>query len=376
MVVMMIDTPRTPSLTRRSLGTLALGGTLTAVLAACGNGNGSGGSDAGGDGAKPSVVTTCYPMRYLAEKVGGDRISIIDPVKPGVDPHGLELSTQQVAEVAKATVILQIPGYQLAVDDALAAQKLTDRTLDVSTVTELLPAENASHDHSHGHDHEGHEHDGHDHGDEHASDGGGDHDHEGHDHGDHDHEGHDHDHDDHGHDGHDHGQFDPHVWHDPTKLAEIAGALAKRLGEADQQNAKAYRDAAAAFAEEMSTLDGELKKKFGEVESDSRTFITSHLAFGYLAARYGLHQVGIAGIDPENEPSPKRLAELQQLIKDEGVHTVFFEETASPKVAQALAKNAGAEAEELDNLEQQLDPKKDYARVMHENADALVASWT
>ncbi|MDN8823145.1 metal ABC transporter substrate-binding protein, partial [Staphylococcus aureus] len=86
-----------------------------------------------------------------------------------------------------------------------------------------------------------------------------------------------------------------------------------------------------------------------EVTDERRTFITSHAAYTYLADRYDLHQVGISGIDPETEPSPQRLLALEAVVRDEEVTTIFFEATASPKVAQTLADNLGIDSAELDN---------------------------
>ncbi|MCT1557151.1 metal ABC transporter substrate-binding protein [Helcobacillus massiliensis] len=318
------------ALTRRSFGALLGGGALAAALAACG------GKSADGDGV--SVVATCYPLVHIAQRIGGDAVTIINPVKPGVDPHGLELSPAQATEITQADVLVHITGYQAAVDDLVKQQK-PDNVLAVHEVTDLLHAGESAEEHA---DHA-------DHGDEH-------------------------DHAGEGHDGHDHGIYDPHFWFDPTKMAEVATALAKRLGEIDTSGASDFEQRAKSFTADMKKLDAQLKSTFDSV-SGPKTFITSHEAFGYLAARYGLKQVGISGIDPESEPSPKRLRDLQKVIKDEGVTTVFFETTASPKVAKSLADSTGAKAEELDNLEQQLDEKKDYSQVMIEDAEKLVASW-
>lgn len=366
-----MHTPRF-SASRRSVLSVFGIGAAAAALASCGEGGtGAGGSgssdDGGGSGEKPLVTTTCYPMDYLVQKVGGDLVEINSLAKPGVDPHGLELSVREVASLESSALILQIIGYQSALDEAISSRGLEDKALEASTVIDLLPNTGSDHDHTHDHDHD-HEDDGHDHDhedDDHdhgtdASDGGGEHDHA------------DDAHDDHA--GHDHGQYDPHMWHDPHLMAELGDALGERLAELDPDNAQTYLDNAEALHSELHDLDEELKARF-DGASGSKTFVTSHTAFAYLAAHYGLHQVGIAGVDPETEPSPQRLIELESVIKEAGVNTIFFETTASPKVAQALADNVGIESEELDNLETQLNPDADYPAVMRENCEKLVASW-
>lgn len=360
-----------PLPSRRSVLGAASFGSLGLVLAACGS-SGGGSSDA--DGGKPRVTTSCYPMDFLVQRVGGEHVEITSLAKPGVDPHGLELSVREVAELEKSDLILQILGYQNALDDAISSRDLEEATLDVSTVVELLPNTGADHDHTHDgessdgggehdehdHEHEGHDHDEHDHG---ASDSGGD-DHEGHDHDGHDHEGHD----------HDHGAFDPHMWHDPELMAQVGEAIAERLGTLVPEQKQTFTDAAKTLRTELEELDAELKSAF-DGASGSKTFVTSHTAFAYLAHRYSLHQVGISGVDPETEPSPARLLEVEKTVKDEGVSTIFFETTASPKVAESLAENLGVTAEELDNLETQLSPDADYPAVMRQNCEKLVASF-
>jgi zinc transport system substrate-binding protein len=82
-----------------------------------------------------------------------------------------------------------------------------------------------------------------------------------------------------------------------------------------------------------------------------REFVTSHAAFGYLAARYGLRQLAITGIDPESEPAPQRLATLVQLVRREHITTVFFERLVSPKLAETVARESGARTAVLDPIE-------------------------
>lgn len=312
---------------RRHLLALLGAASGAAVLAACGEGG-------SGSGGKPTVVAACYPMEYLATRVAGDHIDMIQLATPGADAHGLELSVKQTLEVRKAALVLQIPGLATALDDAIASEG-TDNVLDVSSVVTLLAS---SGEDEHEHEHE----DG-------TSDEGGEE--------------------------HDLAGDDPHLWHDPQRMADIGDAIAKRLGEQLPDVAEELTANAATLRSDLEALDTELEEDFSSV-SGNRTFITSHTAFAYLADRYDLHQVGISGVDPETEPSPQRLLQLEQVVKDEEVTTIFFETTASPKVAQTLAENVGVTAAELDNLETQLSEDQDYPAVMRSNAKALMASWS
>jgi zinc transport system substrate-binding protein len=311
---------RAPS--RRGLLT-GVGLTAAALgLAACGAG---GKDDGGSDG--PTVIVGCYGLSYIAELVAGDAARVVNLAKPGIDPHDLELSVAEVAELEKADLIVTIPAFQASVDDAISSKGLQDAHLDVSTVVDLLPAAGG-----HGHDEETEETE-------------------------------------------EHGANDPHFWNDPTLLATVGDEISARLGKIASDRSDTFTANAKQAHEDLDTLDADLAKAFDEVDGP-KPFVTSHTAFAYLAKRYGLEQIGITGIDPEAEPSPKRLLQLRDVIDERDLTTVFFETTASPKVAETLAKNVGVEAEELDNLETQLSPDTDYAAVMRENCKKLVASWT
>jgi zinc transport system substrate-binding protein len=330
MIVMMLA----PTLRRRTLLS-ALGlGAGAALLSACG------GED-GADGDGLTVVTSAYALSFLVTRIGGDHVDLTDLTTPGADAHGLELSVKQTLLIEQADLVLQIPGFQTALDDAISSQE-GDNVLDVSSVIELLPADAGSVEEGHAGESE----------DEHAEHA-----------------------DEEGHEGHDHGPNDPHFWQDPVRMADLGDAVAERLAELSPENAEEFTAAAATVREELEELDAELTAAFEKVDDERRTFITSHAAYTYLAERYDLHQVGISGIDPETEPSPQRLLALENVVREEDVTTIFFEATASPKVAQTLAENLGIESAELDNLETQQSPDADYPAVMRSNCTALTESW-
>ena len=336
---------------RRSL-LAALGlGAGGAFLSACG-----GGSSGDGDGI--SVVTSAYPLAFLLERIGGDRIALTDLSTPGADAHGLELSVKQVLAIERADLVLQIPGFQAALDDAIASHA-GENVLDVSSVVPLLPVDAALEHQEHAGDTAQEHAEGEDPADQ--RDGGEQED--------------DAAHEDHDGAAHDHGPNDPHFWHDQLLMADLGDAVASRLGDLSPEDAQTFSDASATLRSELEDLDAELAQSYGAVEGE-RPFITSHAAYVYLAERYDLHQIGIAGIDPETEPSPQRLLALEGVVQEEGVTTIFFESTASPKVAQTLARNLGIDSAELDNLETRQSEDADYPQIMRDNCTALVASWT
>ncbi|MFI6294420.1 metal ABC transporter substrate-binding protein [Nonomuraea sp. NPDC050790] len=298
----------------RAAGLLAGAGLL--ATAACGSGAAeTAASSTAAPGEKPRVVTAFYPLQWLAERVGGADIDVSVLTAPGVEPHDLELGAQQIADLEDATLAVYIKGVQPAVDDALAQQ--ADRAFDAATAVPTLPAAEHAGEEAHEHEHEV--------------------------------------------------SYDPHLWLDPSRFATVAGKLGERMAQADPAHAQAYKDRAAKTAADLSALDQEMTK--GLTNCTSKTMVTSHEAFGYLADRYKLKQVGIT-LDPESEPSPARIAEVAKLANAEKVTTIFTEALVSPKVAEVLAQEVHAKTAVLDPLEGK-PGSGDYLTQMRQNLKTL-----
>jgi zinc transport system substrate-binding protein len=140
--------------------------------------------------------------------------------------------------------------------------------------------------------------------------------------------------------------------------------------------ADAVREAAESYRLEVEALDAAFEE--GLSDCDRRLIVTSHAAFGYLADRYGLRQEAVAGISAEAEPQPDRLADLADLVRREGVTTIFTETLVSARVAETLAREVGVGTAVLDPIEgltpEQEDAGATYRSVMLENLDALRAA--
>lgn len=166
------------------------------------------------------------------------------------------------------------------------------------------------------------------------------------------------------------GSPDPHFWQDPARMALLADAVAAELGRLDAANAEAYRDNADQLKAELEALDAEYAEGLAGCERD--LVVVSHDAFGYLA-KHGLRLEPIAGLTPDAEPTPAALAELGDLIREEGLTTVFSERLASPAMAETLASDLGVEAAVLDPVEGLTDQTadEDYLSLMRANLAAL-----
>ncbi|WP_103563447.1 metal ABC transporter substrate-binding protein [Actinomadura rubteroloni] len=262
----------------------------------------------GGTGGRADVLAAFYPMAFLASRVGGPDVAVSTLTRPGAEPHDLELTPKQIGHVKKARLTVYVKGLQPAVDDAVRHQA-GRRALDAAALVPLLPAPEGK-------------------------------------------------------------GTDPHLWLDPSRMAVLATAVGERLARADPAHAPAYRDRAKTLAGQLTALDTAFRT--GLRRCARTTIVTAHAAFGYLAARYGLRQVPVAGVDPAAEPSPRRLADLAALVRATGATTVFTETLASPKVAAALARAAGARTAVLDPLEGiRRGSDDDYLSVMRSNLTVL-----
>ena len=273
------------------------------------------------DDGKLDVVASFYPLQLVAQEVGGDLVDVEPLTPPGAEPHDVELSPAQVSDIDGADLVVYASGFQPSVDDAVAEVGPKD-VVDAAQQADLVAEE---HDHEDETDEE---------------------------HAEHEHEG-----------------TDPHFWLDPSRMPAVVDAVAAALTRADPDGADTFRANADALKARFTALDEEYAAALATCQR--RTFVVQHEAFGYLAHRYGLEQVGISGIDPESEPSPARLREVGDVVRDEGVTTIFFESLASPKVAQTLAADLGVQAAVLDPIEGVTDDSSDYFSIASDNLEAL-----
>ncbi len=292
---------------------------LTLLLAA-----GCGAGDRPSSEGPLQVTAAFYPLQYVTERVGGSHVRVTTLTKPGGEPHDLELTPRDVATLADAPLVVYLAGYQPAVDRAVKGQA-GGRAFDTAPAARLdRPATHEEHgeEEQHGEQHTG---------------------------------------------------PDPHFWLDPTRLADVGDALARRLAEADPAHAQSYTANAAALRRDLLALDGELKA--GLADCANRVLVTSHQAFGYLAARYGLTQVGISGLEPEAEPDAGTLARVAELVRRESVRTVYSETLVSPAITRTVASETGAKVAVLDPIEGLTDASaaRDYFGLMRANLATLKA---
>ncbi|WP_426504176.1 metal ABC transporter substrate-binding protein [Dactylosporangium sp. McL0621] len=233
------------------------------------------------DDGRVHVVAGFYPLQFVAEEIGGDRVGVQNLTRAGAEPHDLELQPSQLAALEDADLVLYLRGFQPAVDEGAGLQDKA-KTFDVSAIASLRNA-------------------------------------------------------------------DPHVWLDPVRLAAIAGGVAKRIAAADPAHAGEFAARAADLERRLGELDGEYRQ--GLAQCVRHDVVTSHEAFGYLTARYGLTQVPVTGLNPDEEPGPQRVRDVARIARERGVTTIFFESLVSPKLSETVAREIGAKAAVLDPIE-------------------------
>jgi zinc transport system substrate-binding protein len=172
------------------------------------------------------------------------------------------------------------------------------------------------------------------------------------------------------------GTKDPHVWLDPVRMATIVRSVQRELTKADPKGRASYARNAQRTLSELGALD--TRYRDGLAHCDRSVIVTAHEAFGHLASRYGLRQEGVAGLSPDAEPDAQRIGQLSDLVKRDGITTVFTEELVSPRIADTLAREAGVKTETLNPLEgltdRELAKGDDYLSVMDQNLTKLRAA--
>jgi zinc transport system substrate-binding protein len=262
-------------------------------------------------GGSRTVVASFYPLAFAAERIAGSGWHVVDLTPPGTEAHDVELSLENRAAIEEAQVVLYLGdiGFQPQVERAV--REATGRVVAVAEGLQLMrgPGENGE------------------------------------------------------------PQLDPHVWLDPVSFAAVVDRTADALAGDKPRQAEEYRSRARALGGELEALDRRYREGLSSCRSS--IMVTSHEAFGYLAARYDLDQVGLSGLTPEGEPTAGRLGRAGRLLSDGQALAIFYEASdEARRIAESVAGDYGVPALPLGTLESQ-PPEGDYLSVMDANLDSL-----
>ncbi len=264
-----------------------------------------------------NITTSVYPLGFLAQRIGGDHalVSVVTPT--GVEPHDYDPSPRDIAAVEDSDIFLW-NGHGVDPWANRLAPELEKRgkpTFALTSAGPLLPAREGSDD----------------------------------------------------------GVFDPHAWLDPVFLEGAVPVLRNLFAKTDPAHATEYQKNAAALAADLEKLNHDYRT--GLKKCSLSDIVVSHDAFRYLAVRYNIHTIAIAGLSPEEEPAAKTMADIAALVEQKGIKHVFTETLASPKLSETIAREAGAETLVLNPIEgltsEQEANGDDFLSVMRDNLEQL-----
>src|SRR5579883_2598969 len=261
--------------------------------------------------AKISVTASFYPVYFFSQQIGGDKVNVVNITPAGAEPHDYEPTASDIVHIESSRMLVVSGAVEPWV--ASVTQNLDPQHTLVVTAAKDLTTRQLTEDGKTG--------------------------------------------------------VDPHVWLDPVLAQSMVQSILQGYEQIDPANTSYYQANAQALIAKLKDLDTAYRQ--GLADCQRKDIVTSHAAFGYLAVRYGLNQVPIAGLSPDAEPSEQQLASLAQFVKNNHVTYIFFESLASPKLSQTLAQETGAKTLELNPLEgltsEELAAGKDYVTEMEQN---------
>jgi len=311
----MIDTKS--QILRKKYPVLAIAIALVAVVGtACASDTNSTPDDA------TVVITTTYALTFIAERIGGDRISLTQLVKPGVEAHDFEPAPSDVRAISESDLfIYNHPAFESWALNAAAAASGDNENSTVAVWTVNLEGE--------GEGHGGQE--------------------------------------------HERSTLDAHVWLNPLKAQEQADRILSALTEVDPDGSQIFTRNADALDIELRALDELIAAQL--TNCDLYDVVVSHLAFGHMAERYGFNQIGLAGLSPEFESGPSQIATVIEKIDELGINHILQEPIVSVRLAETVSAETGAQLLVLHPLEvrtgDEASQDLSYIDIMKKNADAL-----
>lgn len=268
---------------------------------------------------KIKVVASFYPLADFAKNVGGDMVEVVNITPAGAEPHDYEPTPQDIVKLYDANLII-LNGNGVDAWGEKIAGELRQKGITVVIMSDQLDSlkNNAPE--------EGET-----------------------------------------------GQYDPHFWLNPVNASKEADSIADALIQIDGAHEKEYNINRDTFKAKLVSLDQEYKN--GLTNCASRTIVTSHNAFNYLASQYNLTTLYILGLSADEEPSPKTIADTVDIARTKGVKYIFFETLISPKLSETIAREIGAKTLELNPIEgltdEEITEGKDYISVMKNNLTNL-----
>ncbi len=265
---------------------------------------------------KKSVNTSFYPLYFFTTEIGGDKVQVTNITPAGAEPHDYDPTPQEIAGIESSPLLI-LNGANLEAWGSRITEELEGKGKVVVIAGEDLADQKIEED----------------------------------------------------------GEIirDPHVWLSPVLAKKEADKILDGLKKVDPENSSFYERNAANLKIKLDKLDNDYKQ--GLKSCKRKDIVTSHAAFSYLGGAYGLSQVTVTGISPDEEPSSKQLAEVSKLAKAGNVKYIFFESLVSPKLSETIADEIGAQTLVLDPIEgvspEDMQAGRNYITIMEDNLKNL-----
>ncbi len=292
---------------------------------------------------KLPVVASFSILGDMVAEVGGDRVTVSTLVGPDGDAHVYEPTPADAQTVAAAQVVfVNGLGFEGWLDRLIEASEYKGSVVVATDGVTVLKMAEEGHDHTEVEAHaEGEEHD-------HAEEA-----------------------------GHDHGGIDPHAWQSIGNAKIYVSNIAQALIAADPEGEAVYSSNATAYLAELSGLDAEIQATMIALPENRRSVVTSHDAFGYFAAAYGMTFHAPEGQSTEAEPSAADVAALITQMKAEAIPAVFVENITDSRLLEQITSETGAKIGGTlfsDALSGPDGPAGTYIAMMRHNVATLTAA--
>lgn len=283
---------------------------------------------------KLKVCAAIGPLKFMAQKIVGDRAEVFALVPPGAEPHTYSPTQQDMARLAQSAAYLAVgmPFEQEALvprmKEAMPGVRIVDLTTDVplrrSDVQPWSTGEEEHHDADHaeaGAVAEEHHH-------------------------------------------HDDGLYDPHIWMNPMLMKVMARNLTRALGEIDPQGTAAYAANLAAFEKDMDQLAQKLQSMTSGV--NSKAVLVYHPAWGYLTDLLGIKQIPVE--EEGKETTGKHMQIISALVKANNIGVIFISEEFARQEAEKVASGLNLKVVVLNPL------TEDYENGLSTTVNEFVAA--
>lgn len=294
------------------------------------------GGTVGACAAPLNVVASFSIIDDFARNVGGDRITVKSIVPPNGDAHTYEPRPVDVIALKRADLVL-VNGLQFDAFMQRLAQSSDTQAPVVEVSKGITPLANTENDHAHGAEKPAH--DDRDHQQEHHL-----------------------------------GQYDPHAWQSVPNAIVYVKNIAQALCKADNAGCDTYKANASAYTQKLQALDASVRSRFAALPKAQRTIITSHDAFGYLGATYGLKLLAPEGTSSESEATAADVAAIIRQIRQDKGSAVFVENISNPALIKQIAAESGVQVGGKlysDALSGPDEPASTYLKMMQYNVDTI-----